>query len=187
MNKMNKGDILNRADKVNFMDVENTDEKFTRMHGFTDGGKSSNANTYDRRYIDEETERSDVTGYGTEIAYAFDEMVEDPVHKVLVEVAEDEIRGKKVTIVTVDFSKSADEGAGKKFEARKRVFSVIPDASGDSTDAYTYSGTFKAAGKIIKGTATTEDDWETCSFTEAEAISLKQKVNIPVSQSKAEK
>lgn len=161
---MKKGEILNRADKVNFMDVENTDEKYTRMHGFTDGGKSSNASTYDRRYIDEETERSDVTGYGTEIAYSFDEMVEDPVHKVLVEIAEDELRGKKVTIVTVDFSKPTADGDGKKFEARKREYSVIPDASGDSTDAYTYSGTFKASGKIIKGTATSEDDWETCTF-----------------------
>lgn len=161
---MNTGDILNRADKVNFMGLKDNLEAFTRMHGFTDSGKSSNASTYDRRYVDEETERSDVTGYGTEIAYAFDEMKDDPVHAVLVEVADDEIKGKKVTIVTVDFSKPG-ETAGT-YEARKRVWSVIPDSDGDSTDAYTYSGTFKAAGKIIKGTATSTDDWETCSFTE---------------------
>ena len=161
---MNAGDILNRADKVNFMGLVDNAQAFNRMHGFTDSGKSSNANTYDRRYVDEETERSDVTGYGTEIAYAFDEMVEDPVHAVLVEVADDEIRGKKVTIVTVDFSKPV-EGETNTIEARKRVYSVIPDADGDSTDAYTYSGTFKASGKIIKGTATSSDNWETCSFT----------------------
>lgn len=161
---MKAGDILNRADKVNFMGLKDDAEAFNRMHGFTDSGKSSNASTYDRRYVDEETERSDVTGYGTEIAYAFDEMVDDPVHAVLVEVADDEIKGKKVTIVTVDFSKPVTEQTDQ-YEARKRVYSVIPDADGDSTDAYTYSGTFKAAGKIIKGTATSTDDWETCSFT----------------------
>ena len=133
---MNTGDILNRADKVNFMGLKDNPEAFTRMHGFTDSGKSSNASTYDRRYVDEETERSDVTGYGTEIAYAFDEMKDDPVHAVLVEVADDEIKGKKVTIVTVDFSKPGETDG--TYEARKRVWSVIPDSDGDSTDAYTY-------------------------------------------------
>ena len=36
-------------------------------------------------------------------------------------------------------------------------------------DAYTYSGTLKTAGDTVVGTAATEDDWETCTFTEDSA------------------
>lgn len=160
---MNKGDILNRADKVNFMELE---EKLQRMHGFTDMGQSSNSSTYDRRYVDERTERSDVTGYGKEIAYGFDEMQGDPVHEKLVEIEEDELVNEKVNIVTVDFSRPIAEQEGK-YLARKREYSVIPDAGGDNTDAYTHSGTFKASGKIIKGTASSDDNFETCNFEES--------------------
>ena len=48
--------------------------------------------------------------------------------------------------------------------ARLRTYSVIPDSSGDSTDALTYSGDLKAASEIVKGTATTTDGWKTCTF-----------------------
>lgn len=43
---------------------------------------------------------------------------------------------------------------------------MIPDTEGDGTDALIYKGSFKAAGKITKGTATTTDDWQTCTFAE---------------------
>ena len=49
--------------------------------------------------------------------------------------------------------------------ARKRTWSVIPDTEGDGTDALIYKGSFKAAGEITKGTATTTDGWKTCTFT----------------------
>lgn len=51
--------------------------------------------------------------------------------------------------------------------ARKRLWSVIPDTEGDGTDALIYKGSFKAAGEIVKGTATTTDGWKTCTFSEA--------------------
>ena len=35
----------------------------------------------------------------------------------------------------------------------------------DRTDALIYKGSFKAAGEITKGTATTTDGWKTCTFT----------------------
>lgn len=35
------------------------------------------------------------------------------------------------------------------------------------TDALIYKGSFKAAGEIVKGTATTTDGWKTCTFSEA--------------------
>ena len=136
---------------------------YNRMHGFTDMGKSANPSEYSRRYVDERTERSDVTGYAPEIGYGFDQTKGDKVQQVIVDITDDELTGKKVTIVTVDFSQ---EGAtANTYVARKREYSVIPDSDGDSTDAYTYSGSFKAAGDIVKGTASSKDNWETCSFT----------------------
>ena len=49
--------------------------------------------------------------------------------------------------------------------ARLRSYSVIPDTTGDGTDALIYSGNFRAAGDITKGTATSADNWTTCTFT----------------------
>ena len=54
---------------------------------------------------------------------------------------------------------------GNTCTARKRDWSVIPDTEGDGTDALIYKGSLKAAGEIIKGTATTTDSWQTCTFT----------------------
>lgn len=160
---LKNGDILNRADKVSFMGLTDDATTFNRMRGFTDMGKSSNPSEYSRRYVDERTERSDVTGYAPEISYAFDQTKGDNVQKVIVDITDNEVTGKKVTIVTVDFSQEGNtEGS---YVARKREYSVIPDSDGDSTDAYTYSGSFKAAGDIVKGYATSTDNWETCSFT----------------------
>lgn len=157
------GDILNRADKVAFMGLIDNATTYNRMHGFTDMGKSANPSEYSRRYVDERTERSDVTGYAPEIGYGFDQTKGDKVQQVIVDITDDELTGKKVTIVTVDFSQEG--AAANTYVARKREYSVIPDSDGDSTDAYTYSGSFKAAGDIVKGTASSTDNWETCSFT----------------------
>ena len=44
--------------------------------------------------------------------------------------------------------------------ARKRDWSVVPDNSGDGTDALIYKGSLKANGEKIKGTATTTDNWQ---------------------------
>ena len=154
------GQVYNRADIVNFMKVG---EIFNRMQGFTDAGKSMNSSTYDRRYVDEKIERSDVIAYSPEIAYAFDRMVGNEVHEAIVAVHNGELVGQTIEIVTVNFNEA---GTGDNtFKARKRVYSVIPDAEGDSTDANTYSGAFRASGEIVEGTATSEDGWATCTFT----------------------
>ncbi len=155
--------IYNRADIVNFMKPTLESTTYNRMTGFTDGGKSLNSTTYDRRYIDEKTERSDVVSYSTEIAYAFDRMTDNAVHDRIAEIHDKELVGQTVEIVTVNFNeKGTTDGS---FKARKRVYSVVPDSDGDSTDAYTYSGSFKANGDIVEGTVTTTDEWNSCSFT----------------------
>lgn len=156
---MKQGQVYNRADIVNFMKVG---ENFNRMQGFTDAGKSMNSSTYDRRYVDEKIERSDVIAYAPEIAYSFDRMVGNEVHETIVAIHNGELVGQTVEIVTVNFNEAGKtEGS---FKARKRTYSVIPDSEGDSTDAYTYSGAFRASGEIVEGEATSADEWTTCTF-----------------------
>ena len=154
--------IYNRADIVNFMKPTTESETYDRMTGFTEAGKSMNASTYDRRYVDEKTERSDVIAYATEIGYAFDRMTDNEVHTAIAEIHDKEIVGATKEIVTVNFNEKGK--SENSFKARKRVYSVVPDADGDSTDAYTYSGAFKANGDIVEGEATSTDNWETCTF-----------------------
>ena len=144
--------IYNRADIVNFMKIDDT---FKRMQGFTDGGKSLNSSTYNRKYIDEKTERSTVNGYSTEIAYAFDRIVGNEIHEKIASIHDDEKVGEIVEILTVNVVTK---------EARLRTYSVVPDTDGDSTDAYTYSGSFHADGDITKGKATVSADGLTATF-----------------------
>ena len=149
---MQEGQVYNRADIVNFMGLTIDATIFYRMKGFTDAGKSLNSSTYDRRYVDEKTERSDVVAFATEIAYAYDRIYGNAVHNVISKVHEDEIVGFNVPIVTVNFNEPVDGG----YKAKMRVWSVQPDSDGDSTDAYTYSGAFKANSSIITGVASIE-------------------------------
>lgn len=154
--------IYNRADIVNFMNTGTAQAPvYTRMQGFTEGGKSLNSSTYDRRYIDEKTERSTVTGYSTEIAYNFDRIEGNAIHETLANIHDNEVVGQVVQILTVNM---------KNNEARLRNYSVIPDADGDSTDAYTYSGNFHADGEITQGTATVAADGLTATFTSSASV-----------------
>lgn len=125
---------------------------FTRMKYFTDLSISKNPKEYTRRYIDEKTERSDVVGYAPSISYSFDEYSDDLVLADIVKISDAEMVGTDThrDIILVDFSKEISGG----YYAIKRSFAIIPDSEGNSTDAYTYSGNFKAVGEIKKGVAT---------------------------------
>lgn len=160
--------LVGRHKRLSFMKTGEDATTCERMTGFTDLGESKESKEYNRQYVDEASERSDVVGYATGVAYAFDRHTNTPVHVKLAAIADDEIVGTdaQVDIVTVDLFDEVS-GSANTCKARMRTFSVIPDASGDSTDALTYSGTFKAAGEIIHGTATTTDGWKTCTFAEA--------------------
>lgn len=159
--------MYNRSDKVAFMSVSGGEStKYVRMTGFTDLSTSKNAKEYNRQYVDEKSERSDVVGYAPSMSFKFDREEDNAVHDMLVDIADNEKIGTEahVSIVVVDMM-SDTEGS---FEAVCRDFSVIPGSEGDGTDAYTYSGTFKACGEKIKGTATSADGWKTCTFTAVE-------------------
>lgn len=155
--------LYNRADIVNFMGLTESATTFNRMTGFTDNGKSLNAETYERRYVDEKSSRKDVTGYATEIAYTLDRYANNDVHDLIANVHDKEQTGVIVPIVAVNFNeKGTTDGT---FKARKRKYSVLPDGDGDGTDAYQYSGAFGANGDLEEGTASSTDGWKTCTFT----------------------
>ncbi|MBE7048679.1 MAG: hypothetical protein E7393_04845 [Ruminococcaceae bacterium] len=160
--------IVKRSDKLAFfgvVDAENTVTYF-RMKGFNEISTQKGPKEYSRQYVDQEFEQSDVVGYSPSISYSFDQFTDNAVHNDLVTIAEKELVGPEAirSIVMVDLSRQTDNGA---YPAVKRDFSVICDSEGDSMDAYTYSGALKVKGEKVFGTATSTDDWETCSFVEA--------------------
>ena len=160
--------LVKRSGKVAFMDTGTSGApSFTRMKKFTEISKSKNATEYSRTYVDEDGEVTDVTGYSEEISYAFDLYQGNKVHEKLVKITDDELTGDEalVDILMVDFSKSTDSGSSKTYEARKRTYAVVPDSEGDSTDAYTYSGTFRKNSGFVVGTATVTADGLTATFT----------------------
>lgn len=156
--------LVKRNGKVAFMDVSTTSiANFLRMTKFTEISKSKNATEYSRTYVDEDGEVTDVTGYSEEISYAFDLYKNNLVHQKLVNITDNELTGNDalVKILTVDFSKPSGNG----YEARLRTYSVVPDAEGDSTDAYTYSGAFRKNSGFTIGVATVTADGKTATFT----------------------
>ena len=162
--------LVKRSDKVSFFgNVTGGTETFNRMRGFTTLSGSKNPSEYSRQYVDEEFETTDVTGYSPSIEFGFDQYAGDLVHDELVEILDNEETGTSArrNIVTVDFSQPVQGGG---YKATKREYSIIGDTEGDSMDAYTYSGTFRATGKTIKGTATMNADSSVATFTEESSL-----------------
>ena len=157
--------LVKRSDKVAFFGNMSTGtETFNRMRGFTTLSGSKNPMEYSRQYVDEEFETTDVTGYSPSYEFGFDQYKDDLVHEEMVGILDSEKTGTEArrNIVVVDFSKASGNG----YEATKREYAIIGDAEGDSMDAYTYSGTLRATGKRITGTATLNADSSVATFTE---------------------
>ena len=158
--------IAKRSDKIAFYGIINGEDiEYKRMRGFTDLSINKNPVEYSRRYIDEKTERNDVVGYAPSISYSFDKFSEDVVQIDIISVADNELVGSDAVrnIILVDLTSANTDG---ECTAICRRWSIIPDSEGNDTDAYTYSGTLKANGDIIKGIATSTDGWLSCSFAE---------------------
>lgn len=162
------GSLVKRCDKLAFYGVQGSEGTtvFTKMAGFTEISVSKNPKEYKRQYVDEEFEKSDVVGYSPSISYTFDRFSENSVHDDIVNITDSELLGAEAvrTIIIVDMK--APKAVEGEYAAVCRDFSVIPDSEGKSTDAYVYSGSFKANGAKIHGSAKTTDDWQTITFTE---------------------
>lgn len=151
--------LIMRADRKMFYGVpktggSDTTPTYTRMKGFTSLTESKNPIEYSRHYVDEEFERTDVTGMSSSFDFQFDLL--DP-NTVLTDMA-DIIDGEKLgtaavrSFVCVDFHKPVADQVGK-FEAVERQYSIIGDSVGDGTDALVYSGTLRVQTKRVVGTA----------------------------------
>ena len=182
--------LVKRSGKVAFMDVSTTSiANFLRMTKFTEISKSKNPTEYSRTYVDEDGEVTDVTGYSEEISYAFDLYQGNLVHQKLVDITDNEKTGNDalVKILQVDFSKPIDDG----YEARLRTYSTVPDAEGDSTDAYTYSGAFRKNSGFTIGKAVVSADGMKATFTPKEEVAeypitfvVKDSSGLPVEDAK---
>ena len=166
-------DLVLRTGKVAFFltsdQIGKSTPSYARMEGFTSLSTSKSAIEYTRRYVDEDFERSDVTGYGTSISYAFDRYQDNDVLDDIITIHEDEKVGADCvrSILQVDMTTAK---ASTTLEdvytatARERAYAVIPDSDGDSTDCLTYSGSFRARGEIETVTVATMDGWQTVTI-----------------------
>ena len=157
--------IVKRSKILPFYEVD--DGQFVRMTGFTQASVNRSPIEYSRQYIDEEFKRNDVVGYDTAMSVSFDLFEDNAVHSDIANIAENEFVGGDAIreIITVDLSTEDENGSCK---AVKRSFSVMVENEGDGTEAYTYSGSFKASGEKVFGRAVSDDNWQTCTFTEGE-------------------
>lgn len=155
-------EIVKRHEVLQFYGVPGkSGVTYHRMRGFTEFSLSKGPKEYSRQYIDEAFERSDVVGYAPSVSYAFDYVRDNAVHEDIVSITDKEMTGADTVrdIIFVDFA---------TMQAKKRSFAVIPDSEGDSTDAYTYSGSLKAAGEVEFGTAVYDDETGTITYTEGD-------------------
>lgn len=173
--------LVGRHKRLAFMDTAGSGTSYTRMTGFTSLSEGKEATEYSRQYVDEATERTDVVGYATSIDFEFDRYTNDPVHEKLADIIDGEMTGTdaQVNIVNVDIFEVDSSGNAP---ARLRTYSVIPDTVGDGTDALIYSGSFSAASEITEGYCTSEDDWQTCTFTEGDMPGTQSQVNQQTNQ-----
>ncbi len=156
--------LVKRSRKVAFMNVSTTAiANFLRMTKFTEISKSKNPTEYSRTYVDEDGEVTDVTGYSEEISYNFDLHIGNLVHEKIVDITDNEKTGADalVQILQVNFTKPVGDG----YEARLRTYSVVPDSEGDSTDAYTYAGSFRKNSNMTVGVAVLNADNTEATFT----------------------
>lgn len=166
---MSKEQLVKRSRKLAFMNISTTAiANYLRMTKFTEISKSKNPTEYSRTYVDEDGETTDVTGYSEEISYNFDQHVGNLVHKKLADIADDEKTDSDalVDILQVDLTEPMQGG----YKARLRTYSTVPDADGDSTDAYTYSGTFRKNSNMTIGVAKLSSDGKTATFTPSEEV-----------------
>lgn len=132
---------------------------YHRMRGFTEASPSSGAVEYNRQYIDESTETTDVIGYSRSVAYAFDRIKGDKVHDDIIKIADNEATWENAVreIIILDMS---TEQSGK-VDGRIRKYAVVTDGHGQGTEVLQYSGTFKSKGEEKKEKFESKDNFLT--------------------------
>lgn len=133
--------------------------------GATKADESFDAQTSDKRYINQVSTSQNVTGYIYSVEYEYDQIPSQRAIKFIDSVAKKEKVGSNaitdLIIVSMYLPKEADKG----YPARSRKVAISPDSNSDS------DGTMTGSGSLLGRT-----DWkygyfdvETSAFTEAEA------------------
>lgn len=160
---LNNSNIVMRTGKLAFYKCRD-ESIYRRMEGFTELSNSKGTKEYTRQYVDEDFERTDVSGYSPEISYAFDRYKTHPVLEDIIYITENELIGQAMVreFVILDMTTAvSNNGFTWTAEGKMRKWAVIPDTDGDTTDCMTYSGTFKCRGEMVDVRAITTDDWQT--------------------------
>lgn len=165
--------LVERSEQIAFMEVisKGGTSDFIRMEGFTDLTRSKNSKEYSRQYVDEESERTDVSGYSESISYTLDRYDGHAVTDEIVRITENELTGTDAVrrIIVVDKRTSAGDETGTiTATARIRPYTIVPDSIGDSTDCLTYSGNFKSNGTLETIKVKTTDQFLTVTIADAE-------------------
>lgn len=170
--------LKKRSEKLSFMEVKPTtgsgESTFVRLEGFTTQTFNANAKEFTRQYVDEDTERTDVTGYSESINYNFDQYVGQKALEEIVKITENELTGTDAVrkIVTVDMTTLTGSTGGKlpnfTANATVRSYAIVPSSNGESTDCMTYSGDFKSRGAKTKCTVLLDDGFQTLTITGSE-------------------
>ena len=162
---------VKRSAKLAFYGVTSGAETvYHRMKGFTSLSTSKNPKEYTRQYTDMDFEETDIIGYSPSIGFDFDLYKDSAVHQDIAEIFDKEKIGDAAIreIVVVDLTSPAGGENSATYTARMRQYAVVPSDEGGNLDRYNYTGTFKVKGDMVEGTATTNDEWQTITFTPAE-------------------
>lgn len=159
VDEMQKATLIKRSKRVAFMNVGTSEEpSYVRMQGFTSMSESKSPTEYSRQYVDEDTERTDVVGYATQIAYSFDRHSPFSVHEKLAQISDDELTGSDthVDIVSVDLfadGTEAYENLNDKIQDLNKEYS---DAVESRTEAI--AGAYGLFDEFNMDTDLTSDD-----------------------------
>ena len=152
--------LVQRAKKVAYANTGTSAAPvWTRMRGFTNLSKSKNPIEYSRQYVDEFFETTDATGMSESMEFEMDQYTNDAVHAKIVDIFDKEKVGDdaNLEIMVVDYSAAGAGTNRTEYPALRRTYGVIPDAEGDGTESYKYSGSFKAKTSVSVVTAVATD------------------------------
>ena len=172
--------LKKRSEKLAFMEVKiGSTSSYCRLEGFTTQAFNANASEYNRQYVDEDTERTDVKGYSESINYNFDQYIGHPALSEIVKITENELTGTDAVrnILTVDMTSNTSNG---QYEATLRAYAIVPSSNGDSTDCMTYSGDFKSRGTTRAVKVTMDADFENATIVGGSAVASQNAENVEV-------
>lgn len=153
--------VQGRHEQLAFYGVPSTGQGgyvYVRMKYFTQLSISKNPIEHNRKYVDEKSQRNDVVGYNTAIAYAFDNYGSDQVLADIAKIHKQELTGASAVRPILLVNTWDDT-------AVQRSYTVVPGSEGDDANIYTYSGSLKANGELVTGKVTTADNYKTVNFS----------------------